>query len=367
MSRMGMNEVSIEVSLILDRTPVDYLIHIERRKTEPYFLKKERFKRIYPEDRSPQIGDHSVWYVTGHGYDSAENARGNGDPSRSELCVLARIPPCQLDSDHPNFEFTCRHDQAVLSQLSFARAYHGTDDTDKLRLQRETKDLEMLFTRMRFFDLVPDRIREPCFPGQTILGDHGENFPAVLHAVCSLPERKAALMEWIGELTPMDVMDFEFPQDPSGKIHVMIREKSGRTISAISTSDGTLRFLVLLVAMLNGKSPMTYVFEELENGIHPARIHMLVDLIERQSIRRNIQVITSTHSPQLLSIMSDSTFENSSVVTRLPNTSDAIIRRISDLPNVSELRRSQGLNRLHSTGWMEDVLAFTEQESIEDV
>lgn len=303
--------------------------------------------------------------MTGEGDINATNSQGIGDPSGSEVCVFAGVPSPELDRNDPYLEFKCRRDQAVLSQLAHAQAYKDTDVTKMVKLQNETKHLERLFAGMQFFDLVPDRIREPSYPSQTILGDHGENFPTVLQAVCSAPERKAVLMEWIGELTPMDVIDFKFSQDPSGRIHMMIREKSGRTISASSTSDGTLRFLVVLVAMLYGDSPMTYVFEKLENGIHPARIHVLVDFIERQSARRNIQVITSTHSPQLLSMLSDVTFENSSVVARLPNTSNAVIRRISDLPNVSELRNSQGLSRLHSTGWMEDVLSFTEQVSIE--
>lgn len=53
---MGMNEISIEVSSILNRTPVDYLVHIGRKNTEPYSLKKEGFTRIYPKDQFPHIG-----------------------------------------------------------------------------------------------------------------------------------------------------------------------------------------------------------------------------------------------------------------------------------------------------------------------
>ena len=66
---------------------------------------------------------------------------------------------------------------------------------------------------MRFFDLVPSRMRQPAFPGQAVLGDGGENLPTVLHEICADPERRETLIQWTQELTPMDVRDFKFPVD----------------------------------------------------------------------------------------------------------------------------------------------------------
>ena len=93
---------------------------------------------------------------------------------------------------------------------------------------------------------------------------------------------------------------------------------------------------------------------------HPVRLHLLVDMIERQTANDGIQVVTTTHAPTLLTVMNDRTFETTSVVCRLEDTSDAIIRPVAELPNVQELRRKQGLGRLHESGWMEDALFFTE-------
>ena len=36
------------------------------------------------------------------------------------------------------------------------------------------------------------------------------NLPTVLREMCSDEDRKNMLIEWIHELTPMDVVDFEF-------------------------------------------------------------------------------------------------------------------------------------------------------------
>ena len=87
---------------------------------------------------------------------------------------------------------------------------------------------------MCFIELVPERMREPSFPSATKLGGTGENLPTALEAICVDPERKKILADWLQELTPMDVRDFEFPRDPSGRVHLQIVEGNGRKVSAYS-------------------------------------------------------------------------------------------------------------------------------------
>ena len=216
------------------------------------------------------------------------------------------------------------------------------------------------FHRARFFDFIPDRMREPAAPGQTTLGDGGENLPIVLQEICADRKRKSVLIDWVRELTPMDVKDLEFSSDPSDKVHLILKEQRGARIQADNASDGTLRFLAMLAALLGTDTSGLYFFEEIENGLHPSRLHLLVDLIERQTAKGRIQVIATTHSPDLLSLVSDETFENTSVTCRLEDSNDAIIRPVADLPNSRKLRESQGLGRLLAGGWVEDALYFTE-------
>ena len=216
---------------------------------------------------------------------------------------------------------------------------------------------------MRFLDPSPELMRQPSFPGQTRLGDGGENLPTVLQSICSQPERQETLTEWLCELTPMDVLGFDFEEDPSGRIHLFLKEANERKVSAYSASDGTLRFLAILAALLDDDPARLYVFEEIDNGIHPLRLRLLLELIERQTERKNIQVITTTHSPELLSMVGDRTFENTSVICRLPDSDNAIVRPVAELPNAIELRRSQSLGRLHASGWFEDAVYFAERDN----
>ena len=247
-----------------------------------------------------------------------------------------------------------RPDRPALTQIQNAkyviRAYKD-----------EVQSVATSFSSMRFLDLIPDRMRQPSFPGQTVLGDSGENLPTVLQDICADENRREGLVEWTRELTPMDVRDFEFPVDRiTGQIQLVIRETNDRRVSAYSASDGTLRFLAMLAALLGSDPARLYFFEEIDNGIHPSRLHLLLDLIETQTAKSRLQVVTTTHSPDLLTMMSDRTFANASVVCRLPDTDDAIIRPISEIPQAAKLRKSQGLGRLLSGGWMETALAFTE-------
>ena len=215
---------------------------------------------------------------------------------------------------------------------------------------------------MRFLDPSPSQMRKPSFPGQTVLGDGGENLPTVLQAICDDPRRRETLLGWTRELTPMDVVDFEFLKDPvSGRVQLFLREKDGNRVSGHSASEGTLRFLGILAALLGADRPGLYVFEEIDGGIHPSRQHLLVELIESQTADGDIQVVTTTHSPDLLAMVGDETFKHTSVVCRNPDAADAIIRPVAKLPNAEKLRRSQGLHRLHATGWMENILYFSQE------
>ena len=247
-----------------------------------------------------------------------------------------------------------RPNQPALTQLEEHKQVIGANESAAEIVRRA-------FANMRFLDLEPQRMRLPAFPGQTVLGDGGENLPTVLREICSDPKLESRLAEWIRELTPMDVQAFEFPIDSTtGWVQLVIRESDDRRVSAYGASDGTLRLLAVLAALLGDQTENLFVLEEIDNGIHPSRIQLLIDLIEGQTAEGRSQVVTTTHSPDLLTLVNDNTFESASVVYRDENSSDGVIRPIAGLPKAKELRASQGLGRLHASGWMEDTLAFTE-------
>ncbi len=227
-------------------------------------------------------------------------------------------------------------------------------------------ELLSLFQHTRFLEFSPDHLRKPSKRGGSVFSDSGENLSAALESICRDPDRKRILLSWLHELVPMDVEDFEFPFDSNNLTQLLFVERSGRKVSAYSASDGTLRFLGVLTALLAEQPPSIYVFEDLDAGIHPARLWLLLDFIERQTAQGGLQVITTTHSPALLTWMNDSTFEHASVVYRDDYWTDSIIRPIAGLYNLRELRKSTSLGELFTSNWIGEALKFSEGDADTD-
>jgi len=81
-------------------------------------------------------------------------------------------------------------------------------------------------------------------------------------------------------------------------------------------SDGTIRFICLVTALIQPDYPSTIIIDEPELGLHPGAISILAELIEVASQRT--QVIVSTQSPGLIDQFS---IEDIVVVNRVDEAS----------------------------------------------
>jgi hypothetical protein len=122
---------------------------------------------------------------------------GNGDPT--SLQGGESVIQFQLAKTAPRRGgggvFSSPADRPALDMITRSPVQDPQDQA----LVRGVRDT---FGGIRFLDLVPDQMRKPSFPGQTVLGDSGENLSTVLREICQAPERKAILIDWIQELTP---------------------------------------------------------------------------------------------------------------------------------------------------------------------
>jgi predicted ATPase len=62
---------------------------------------------------------------------------------------------------------------------------------------------------------------------------------------------------------------------------------------------GTLRVLALCAIAVNPWSGSLLAFEEPENGVHPRRLELIVQILTSLAIERGRQIIVTTHSPLL--------------------------------------------------------------------
>ena len=134
----------------------------------------------------------------------------------------------------------------------------------------------------------------------------------------------------------------------------------GREISAESASDGTLRFLAVAGAMLGTEPARFYFFEEMENGVHPNRAHLLVNLLKDSTRKGAIQVVGTTHSPALLNFLDARTLRDASLVYRAGSVSK--IKNLADIPALSQVIPENLPGELFGSGWFEDVASFTEPD-----
>jgi len=137
-------------------------------------------------------------------------------------------------------------------------------------------------------------------------------------------------------------------------------ESGGREISAESASDGTLRYLAFAAAVLGTDPARFYFFEEIENGIHPTRAHLLVNLLESATRDGKTQVVGTTHSPAMLSFLDDLALGDASLVYRVGPASK--IRSLSEIPAFKELPPGTRAGDLLGSSWFENVAAFLEPE-----
>lgn len=87
-------------------------------------------------------------------------------------------------------------------------------------------------------------------------------------------------------------------------VQIFIHEQGSSTpIPAIRLSDGTLRYLCLLILLKQPKLPPVLCIEEPETGLHPDVIHSIAELLIEASQRT--QLIVTTHSEFLVSALSD--------------------------------------------------------------
>jgi len=78
-------------------------------------------------------------------------------------------------------------------------------------------------------------------------------------------------------------------------------------------STGTLRMLALLALLRHPSPPPLIVVEEIENGLDPRSIHLIVEEIRSAVLAGATQVVVTTHSPYLLDLL---TLEHLVVVER---------------------------------------------------
>ena len=206
------------------------------------------------------------------------------------------------------------------------------------------------FSRMGFYNLNPDKIRDLQAPDPTdVLLRDGSNLTSVLTQLS--PIVRTDIEEYLSAVVPgvhaVGVKDFgtketlEFRQSVTG-------DKNPWRFRANNMSDGTLRVLGILVALFQGDQdtqkhvPLVGI-EEPEIALHPAAAGVLLDGLRDAAYRK--QIIVTSHSPDLLedkhldveSILAVETHDGNTAIAPVDEVGRSVVR--DKLFTIGELLR----------------------------
>ncbi|HWE83783.1 MAG TPA: AAA family ATPase [Terracidiphilus sp.] len=207
---------------------------------------------------------------------------------------------------------------------------------------------------MQFLDPLPTALRD--YSQKVVrLGENGEGFAALIHEIESNGS-KPALLEWLKELRPDEVDDIYALEGLNNDFMLAVKE-GNKEFRAPVLSEGTLRFIALAAAFFQPSMPKVLIIEEIEKGLHPSRLRLLLELMRSQSKRTGTQVFATTHSPTLLNWLTEEDRKTTFVCTRDAASGATKMRALSDVPKLEELiQKSYNLDQLFEEGWLESAL-----------
>jgi len=183
-------------------------------------------------------------------------------------------------------------DQSILSQVRDPGAYPALTDLsqqyEEIRLYRNWSiGPAAAMRRPSSANARPDYLREN--------GDNAallfSNFPP--RTQNTIVKALQEVYDNIGNITTSTL---------DGQVTLWVEEDMGREVSAARLSDGTLRYLSLLMILLHPTPPGLIAIEEPELGLHPDIVSKVAELLVDASQRT--QLLVTTHSPILLDALS---------------------------------------------------------------
>ena len=171
----------------------------------------------------------------------------------------------------------------------------------------EVFQLRETIRRWRFYDHFRSDAEAPARQPQLgtrtpVLHHDGRDLAAALQTIREIGDRDA-LNAAIDDAFPGSRLHIDF--QAGGRFAVELRQEGLlRPLSAAELSDGTLRYLLLVAALLTPRPPSLMVLNEPETSLHPDLLPALGRLIIAAS--RNTQVWVVSHASRLIATLKES-------------------------------------------------------------
>jgi predicted ATPase len=170
----------------------------------------------------------------------------------------------------------------------------------------EMLDLRETMRGWRFYDQFRADLEAPARAPQVgtrtpVLANDGADLAAALQTIVEIGDAQA-LEDSVGDAFPEGSVKV---QHQAGRFEVEMRQHGLlRPLKAAELSDGTLRYLLWIAALLTPRPPQLLVLNEPETSLHPELLPALGRLIARAAQRS--QLIVVSHAPRLIAALEES-------------------------------------------------------------
>lgn len=187
---------------------------------------------------------------------------------------------------------------------------------------------------------VPHLMRDYVHSSRIKIVPTGENLSAVIADLIKEPETKQLILRYLQDFPEQQIVDIKVLDTPTGDVMLSFVEQFGNISKPVDTrgmSDGTLRYLAILAALVGEKPGTTVVVEEVDNGLHPSRAYQLIGALRELGKKRGIDIIVTTHNPAVLNALESEDIPGVVVCYRDALDGDSRFISWMDLPNYPEL------------------------------
>ncbi|MCL2151845.1 MAG: AAA family ATPase [Oscillospiraceae bacterium] len=133
-------------------------------------------------------------------------------------------------------------------------------------------------------------------------------------------------------------------------------QANSTVVDASGMSDGTLRYLAIVAALLTRPENSLFIIEEVDNGLHPSRARNLLEMLKTLGSERNIDILITTHNPALLDAAGHKMIPFIFAVHRDSNTGFGLITPLDTLDALPKLMASGTLGDISTNRSIENAL-----------
>jgi predicted ATPase len=208
---------------------------------------------------------------------------------------------------------------------------------EQINVNRAFRAVADFFESIRYLHIVPQLIREPDRSTGRKNDPYGGDFIERIARTDRRTQRSrlSKITEALQVAVPQ-LRELELWQDDTGRPHLRGKYEHWRPQGAYQSeeqfSDGTLRLLGLLWALLDGNGPL--LLEEPELSLHSGVVRFLPQLFARALRRSQRQMVISTHSAELLE---DKGIGNDEVLLLLPKGEGTELQLAQEVEEVRAL------------------------------